>query len=92
MLSLLCWEQPISKLNRETQNFESKFFGAHFSPSGKAQPSAFWLLKGENLELNPPAYYPDNAAAIAASRNLFEETGAEIVENMKANRNIRKML
>lgn len=49
-------------------------------------------MKQRNLELNPPVCYPGNAAAIAASRNLFEETGAEIGKNMKVNTGIRKML
>lgn len=37
-------------------------------------------------------YYPDNAAAIAASKNLLEETDEQTAEIIKVNTDIRKML
>lgn len=92
MLSPLLGISYFKTEQTNTKLFESKFFGAHFSSTSKAQPSAFHLLKQGNLELNPPVYYPDNAAAISASRILFEETGAEIAENMEVNMDITKML
>lgn len=44
------------------------------------------------LVLNAPVYYTDNTAAKAASRNLSEEIGTELGENMKVNMDIRKIL
>lgn len=44
------------------------------------------------LEVNPPVYYTDDTAAKAASRNLSEEIGTELGQNMKVNMDIRKIL
>lgn len=92
MLSPLLGTAYFKTEQTNTELFESKFFGAHFNSSSKTQPWAFWLLEQGNLEVNPPVYYPDNAAAITASRNLLEETGEQTAENMKVNTDIRKML